>query len=630
MCGLTGYWTTGGKSGPDMQEQIERMTETIVHRGPDDSGSWIDAECGLALGFRRLAILDLTPSGHQPMHSAGGRYVIVFNGEVYNFAELRKELEALGGKFHGGSDTEVMLAAIEAWGLEAAAKRFVGMFAFALWDRKERSLSLVRDRLGKKPLYYGWAGKTFLFGSELKALRAHRDCGAEVDRGSLALFLRHGFVPSPFSIYKGIRQLSPGCIVRIASPDSRDAEPQPYWSLREVAERGAREPFTGTDAEATDRLDALLHDAVRLRMIADVPLGAFLSGGVDSSTVVALMQAQSTRPVRTFSIGFQESEYDEAQHAKAVAKHLGTEHTELYVTPAHAQSVIPQLPEMYDEPFADMSQIPTFLVSQLARRSVTVSLSGDGGDELFAGYHRYSETETLWRKLSRLPMPLRRLIGSGMKAAGTGTGFGRRLARRSEVVLIKTPEELYLRNFSQWKDPAKIVKDGFEPPTVFTDSSRWPQGCGFMERMQFFDTASYLPDDIFTKVDRASMAVSLEARVPLTDHRVVEFGWSLPRRLMTRGSRGKWILREVLHRYVPRALVERPKMGFGVPIGEWLCGPLRDWGEALLGERRLRDEGYFHHAPIREKWSGHLTGKDRGEYYLWNVLMFQAWLEKWG
>ena len=613
-----------------MQEQIGRMADTLVHRGPDDSGTWIDAECGLAFGFRRLAILDLTPAGHQPMHSASGRYVIVFNGEVYNFSELRKELEALGGKFHGGSDTEVMLAAIEAWGIEAAVKRFVGMFAFALWDRKERSLSLARDRLGKKPLYYGWAGQTFLFGSELKALRAHRDCGKEVDRGALSLFLRHGFVPAPHSIYKGIRQLSPACIVRIASPASPAASPQPYWSLREVAERGAREPFAGSDAEATDRLDALLHDAVRLRMIADVPLGAFLSGGVDSSTVVALMQAQSSRPVKTFSIGFDENGYDEAQHAKAVAGHLGTEHTELYVTAAHAQTVIPRLPEIYDEPFADMSQIPTFLVSELARRSVTVSLSGDGGDELFAGYHRYAGNERIWRKLCRLPRALRRLIGCGMKVAGTGTRSGRYLLRRSDIFLLKTSEEFYLRNISHWRSPSDVVIDGFEPPTVFTDSSRLPAGTGFTERMQFIDSMSYLPDDIFTKVDRASMAVSLEARVPLIDHRVVEFGWTLPRRFKVRGSQTKWLLREVLHRYVPRAMVERPKMGFSVPIGEWIRGPLRDWAEALLDERRLRDEGYFRPGPIREKWSEHLAGTGNWEYYLWNVLMFQAWLEKWG
>lgn len=630
MCGLTGYWKTGGGRAPEMQAQIERMTRTLVHRGPDDSGTWIDAECGLALGFRRLAILDLTPAGHQPMPSASGRYVIAFNGEVYNFAELRKELEARGDCFRGGSDTEVMLAAIEAWGLEAATQRFVGMFAIALWDRQERQLALVRDRLGKKPLYYGWAGQSLLFGSEPKALRAHADCGAAVDRGALTLFLRHGFVPAPYSIYQGMRQLPPGHILRLTSPAAaQTAVPQPYWSLREVAERGARAPFAGSDQEATDRLEALLREAIRLRMVADVPLGAFLSGGVDSSVVVALMQAQSPRPVRTFSIGFAESQYDEAQYAKAVAQHLGAEHTELYVTPEHARDVIPRLPEIYDEPFADISQIPTFLLAQMARRHVTVSLSGDGGDELFAGYARYAETERYWQKLSRIPRALRGVIGGGMKAVGQGSRLGRLLARRADVLGMKTPEEFYLRNSSQWKAPAEVVLGGSEPPTVFTDPARWPAGGGFTERMQFLDASSYLSDDIFTKVDRASMAVSLEARVPLTDHRVVEFGWSLPRHLKVREDRTKWILRAVLERYVPRPLIERPKMGFGVPMGAWLRGPLRDWAETLLAERRLRDEGYFRPAPIRERWRAHLSGESEGEYYLWNVLMFQAWLDKW-
>lgn len=614
---------------PDLEEQIGRMTGTLVHRGPDDSGTWIDAECGVALGFRRLAILDLTPTGHQPMASASGRYVMVFNGEVYNFAELRTELAERGDRFRGGSDTEVMLAAIEAWGVEAATQRFVGMFAIALWDRQERQLTLVRDRLGKQPLYYGWAGTTFLFGSELKALRAHRACGADINRGALSLFLRQGFVPAPYSIYQGLLQLPPGCILRITAPDALPAAPQPYWSLRAIAERGAREPFAGSDREATDRLEALLRDAVRLRMVADVPLGAFLSGGVDSSTVVALMQAQSARPVQTFTIGFAESQYDEAPHAKEVARHLGTAHTELYVTPEHARDVIPRLPEIYDEPFADISQIPTFLLAQLARRHVTVSLSGDGGDELFAGYERYAGTERYWQRLSRIPRTVRNLIGHGMQSAGTGWRLGRLLARRADLLRLGTPEEFYLRNSSQWKTPADVVIGGSEPPTVFTDPARWPAGGGLTERMQFLDASSYLSDDIFTKVDRASMAVSLETRVPLTDHRVVEFAWSLPRRLKVRDGQGKWILREVLDRFVPRALVARPKMGFGVPMGAWLRGPLRDWAEALLAERRLRDEGCFHPAPIRDKWREHLSGESDSEYYLWNVLMFQAWLEKW-
>ena len=630
MCGLTGYWMGGGGEASGFEEQVARMAGTLVHRGPDDSGTWVDAECGIALGFRRLAILDLTPAGHQPMHSGSARYVIVFNGEIYNFAELREELEALGHKFRGTSDTEVMLAAIEQWGIERATRRFAGMFAFALWDRKERSLSLVRDRSGEKPLYYGWAGQTFLFGSELKALRAHRDFRAEVDRGALTLFLRHGAVPAPYTIYKGIRQLPPGCIVHITAPASGAACPQPYWSLRDVVEKGAREPFAGSSGEATDRLDALLRDVVRLRMIADVPLGAFLSGGIDSSTVVSLMQAQSSRPVRTFSIGFEEAGFDEAPHAKAVATHLGTEHTEMYVTSAQAQAVIPGLPEIYDEPFADSSQIPTLILSQLTRRSVTVSLSGDGGDELFAGYNRYPETERLWRKLRRIPARLRLGIGTCMRALGKGSRVGRRLHHLSDVFEAKTPEALYRRMLSHWKTPAAVVIGGFEPSTIFTEPARWPPASDLTGRMQFFDSSNYLPDDIFTKVDRASMAVSLEARVPLVDHGVVEFAWSLPRSLKVRGERGKWILREVLNRYVPAALVERPKMGFGVPIGAWLRGPLRDWAGALLDERRLREEGYFHPTPVREKWTEHLGGKHNWEYYLWNVLMFQAWLERWG
>lgn len=606
------------------------MKRAMVHRGPDDSGIWVDAECGIALGFRRLAIIDLTPAGHQPMHSESGRYVIVFNGEVYNFAELRKELEELGHQFRGHSDTEVMLASIEAWGIEEATKRFVGMFAFAVWDRKERSLSLARDRFGEKPLYYGWAGQTFLFGSELKALRAHRDFRPEVDRGSLTLFLRHSAVPAPYSIYQGIRQLPPACIVRITDPASHAASPIPYWSLRAVVERGVREPFTGSSLEATDRLEALLREVVRRQMSSDVPLGAFLSGGVDSSVVVALMQAQSSRPVRTFTIGFEEKGFDEAPAARAVAAHLGTEHTEMYVTAAQAQAIIPRLPEIYDEPFSDPSQVPTFLLSQLTRRSVTVSLSGDGGDELFAGYIRYARAALWWRGLRLLPLPLRRGIGRGMRMFGTGSRPGRLLHRLSDGFQLETPEALYLRGFIHWKAAAEMVIGGFEPPTIFTETSRWPEAGGFTERMQFIDASSYLADDIFAKVDRASMAVSLETRSPLTDHRVAEFVWSLPRSLKVRGKHGKWILREVLKRHVPAGLVDRPKMGFSVPTGAWLRGPLREWAGALLDEGRLRRENYLRPEPIREKWNEHLKGEHDWGFYLWDVLMFQAWLERWG
>ena len=622
MCGLTGLWRSG--PGGDPLEEVQRMTATIVHRGPDDDGVWIDAECRLALGFRRLSILDLSPAGHQPMPSASGRHVIVFNGEIYNFRELRAELETLGCTFRGGSDTEVMLAAIETWGLEAATQRFVGMFAFALWDRTDRSLSLVRDRLGKKPLYYAWAGRTFLFGSELKALRAHPDFRAEVDRGALSLFLRHSAVPAPYSIYKDTHQLSPGTILRIAAPDAPRTAPKPYWSLREIA---GRTRTAGADArEAADRLDALLRESIQLRMIADVPIGAFLSGGVDSSTVVALMQAQSTRPVRTFTIGFEEDSFDEAAHARAVAAHLHTEHTELVLTADQARAVIPRMPDIYDEPFGDSSQIPTFLVSQLARRQVTVSLSGDGGDELFAGYDRYRITEMIWHKLRLLPHALRRGIAAGLGVFGDRTLLTDRVQRGAALLSTATPQALFHRICSHWKNPADLVIGGFEPPTVFTDPARWPAGCDFAEWMLFIDSVHYLPDDILAKVDRASMALSLETRVPLLDHRVIEYAWSLPMAL----KRNKRLLRDVLYRYVPKALIERPKMGFSVPIGRWLRGPLRDWAESLIAERRLHDEGFFHPAPIRRKWADHLRGDKNCEYYLWDVLMFQAWLERWG
>jgi asparagine synthase (glutamine-hydrolysing) len=625
------------------------MADTMVSRGPDDSATWADGAAGVALGFRRLAIVDLSPAGRQPMRSASGRYVIAFNGEVYNFGELRAELEPLGHRFRGHSDTEVMLAAVEQWGLDAAVRRFVGMFAFALWDARERRLALVRDRLGIKPLYYGRAGDTLVFASEPKALRAHPDFRAEVDRGALTLFLRHGYVPAPYSIYRGVRQLTPGCTLTVGADDADYPAPVPYWSARAVAEDGVANPFAGTEAEAEERLDALLREAVKLRMIADVPLGAFLSGGIDSSTVVALMQAQSGQRVKTFSIGFREALYDEAPHARAVARHLGTEHTELYVTPREAQAVIPGLPDIYDEPFADSSQIPTFLVSRLTRERVTVSLSGDGGDELFGGYPRYFTANAIWGKVGWMPAWMRRGALKGLRSVpvplydrwlgwltpltarfGSRGPVGDKLHKLAEVLETAGPELLYHRLISHWKSPADLVLGGHEPPTVLTDRGRWPKFADFTRRMMYFDTVSYLPDDIFTKVDRASMAISLEARVPLLDHRVVEFAWRLPLSLNVRKGQGKWLLRQVLHRYVPRELVERPKMGFGVPIDSWLRGPLCDWAEGLLDEGRLRREGFLDPAPIRARWAEHLSGLRNWSYYLWDVLMFQAWLDRWG
>ena len=640
MCGITGFLDCSRQLNDDeLQSTVTRMSDTIRHRGPDDSGAWVDAAAGIALGFRRLAIVDLTPTGHQPMFSADGRFVIVFNGEIYNFAGLRQELIGLGHSFRGTSDTEVMLASVCQWVVEDAVKRFNGMFAFALWDRHEQRLHLVRDRLGIKPLYYTWMEQTLLFGSELKALRAHPAFQAEIDRNALALHLRYSYIPAPYSIYQGVKKLTPGTILTIdATQGPGGAQPQPYWSARQIAEQGVARPFEGSDAEAESELDRLLRQSVSERMIADVPLGAFLSGGVDSSTVVALMQAQSERPVKTFTIGFYEDSYNEAVYAKAVAAHLGTEHTELYVTPEEAKAVIPRLPTLYDEPFSDPSQIPTFLVSQLARRHVTVSLSGDGGDELFAGYNRYYYGRQIWQNVSWLPRPLRaaggRLLGlfspgqlEAVQKSTRQSEVAEKVRKVAEVLGAENPEAVYYRLVSHWKGPTAVVKGSVEPPTILSDCRRWANLQDFTQRMMFLDLVTYLPDDILVKVDRASMGVSLEGRVPLLDdHRVVEFAWRLPLKFKIRDRQGKWLLRQVLYRYVPPAMIERPKKGFSVPIDAWLRGPLRAWVEDLLSEPRLRQEGYFNPQPIRQKWSEHLEGKHNWHYYLWDVLMFQAWL----
>lgn len=644
MCGLTGIFDVDAATGvAPLTAAVERMTETLRHRGPDDGAVWVDAAAGIALGHRRLSIIDLSPLGRQPMHSADGRYVIAFNGEVYNFRALRAELEALGHGFRGHSDTEVMLAAITQWGLEGAVGRFIGMFAFALWDRRERDLALVRDRLGIKPMYYGRAGSFVLFGSELKALRAHPALRPEIDRDALAGFMRTNYVPTPLSIYVGISKLPPGTIVRLRA-GGVDAEPVAYWSAREVALRGLRDPLRATPEEATEELDALLRDAVKLRLESDVPLGAFLSGGIDSSTIVALMQATSGRAVKTFTIGFHEGNYDEAAHAKAVARHLGSEHTELYVQPADALALIPRIPDWYDEPFADSSQLPTYLVSEMTRRHVTVALSGDGGDELFAGYDRYVWTRSIWSVVGKMPVAWRR------KLAGLLTRFSpetidavarwiparvrpMRPSHRSRSLArtlhLDTIDDVYRRLVSHWEEPDRLVAGGHEPRNALWDATLASDIPQFIPRAQLLDLVTYLPDDILTKVDRASMAVGLEARVPLLDHRVVELAWRVPLPLKIRNGRRKWLLREVLHRHVPSELVERPKMGFGIPIDSWLRGPLRDWAESLLGERSLREQGFLDARMVREAWNDHLTGRADRHYALWNVLMFQAWKERW-
>jgi asparagine synthase (glutamine-hydrolysing) len=651
MCGLAGFYNGALSRLEDAEPIVGRMLSAIAHRGPDDEGRWIDAANGIALGQRRLSILDLSPAGHQPMFSASDRYVVVFNGEIYNHTELRVALVAEGRApvWRGHSDTEVILAAIEAWGVAAALQRMVGMFAIALWDRQARSLVLARDRMGEKPLFYGWHADRFVFASELKALTTLPDWRGEIDRDALCLYLRHSYIPAPWSIYRGIQKLLPGSWLQLDEADllgKKLPEPKPYWNLTGVVEQGCRHPFTGNAADAANELERLLSQAVGQQMVADVPLGAFLSGGVDSSAIVALMQAQSRRPVKTFTIGFHEQEFNEAEYAKAVARHLGTEHTELYVTAAQALDVVPRLPALYDEPFSDSSQIPTFLVSQMTRQHVTVSLSGDAGDELFGGYSRYFVSDALWRRLQHCPPALRQWLSRAIAAVPMSSwnaiakglrpllpsmlrvpNVGDKAYKFAGLLAATQPRQLYQGFVSHWDAPAHLVIGGREPGTIVTDASQVLPDTDFIQQMMYQDMLTYLPDDILAKVDRAAMGVSLETRVPFLDHRVIEFAWRLPLQLKVSNGVGKQVLRDVLYRYVPRELIERPKQGFAVPLGAWLRGPLRDWAESLISEPRLRAEGYFRPELVRAKWSEHLSGRQDWAFHLWDVLMFQAWLE---
>ncbi len=640
MCGIAGFRDiSSAASRYNLGEVARSLGDAIRHRGPDDWGVWTDDAAGLALSQRRLSIIDLSPAGHQPMVSSSGRYVIAYNGEVYSHQPMRAELEAAGITFRGHSDTEVILEACAAWGVDKTVERLIGMFAIALWDRQERSLTLIRDRLGIKPIYWTHTPEgLFLFGSELKALTAHQGWTAQINRDAVSAFLRYSYVPAPLSIYQNVWKLEPGCILTLK--DGGQPEIRRFWDPRQIVTDAQKNRLDLSDRDATDQLEALLTDAVGKRMIADVPLGAFLSGGIDSSTVVALMQAQSERPVRTFSIGFNEQGYDEAKHAKAVAAHLKTDHTELYVEPSHALEVIPNLPHWYDEPFSDSSQIPTFLVSEMTRRHVTVALSGDGGDELFAGYNRYNFAAGLWGKISKIPKPLRQLGAQALKsipphlwdsllspipARFKPAHIGDKLHKGADVLGLSSGAALYRRLVSHWADPDAMVPGGHEPKGLLWDESLARDIPDFVERMQYLDLVTYLPDDILTKVDRASMAVALEARVPLIDHRVVDFAFRLPSRFKRRDGKGKWLLRQVLYRHVPQALIERPKMGFGVPIDSWLRGPLRDWAEDLLSEQSLHDGGLIDPAPVRKQWVEHLTGSRNWQYPLWDVLMLEAW-----
>ncbi|MDA1053025.1 MAG: asparagine synthase (glutamine-hydrolyzing) [Planctomycetota bacterium] len=632
MCGIVGFIASQRQSSnEELTATVRKMADSLQHRGPDDRGEWVDARCGVALGHRRLSIIDLSPHGHQPMTSASGRYQIVYNGEIYNHGELRRDLASRGHDFRGHSDTEVLVEAIECWGIEDTVRRANGMFALGVWDSQQRALHLVRDRIGIKPLYYGVQGDVFLFGSELKALRSHSAFAGKIDRNALALFLQHSYIPAPYSIYEGIHKLPAGTILTLSVDDfGREPALRTYWSMNEAVERGTRVPFQGSEQDAIDELERVLRDSIRLRMEADVPVGAFLSGGIDSSLVVSLMQAESSRAVKTYSIGFHEEAYNEAHHARAVAEHLGTEHTEWYITSDEARDVIPRLPAIYDEPFADSSQIPTFLLSQLTRQHVTVSLSGDGGDELFGGYERYAFALRIWNQFAWIPKLVRRVGSRAIDALIPDRAFGvygRKARTLARLLAPRSGGEMYANLHTHWKQPEAVVIAGRLPSTVFYEPHTWPNRKNLLESMMYVDSVTYLPDDILVKVDRASMAVGLEARVPLLDYRFVELAWRLPSTLKVRNGQTKWPLRQILDRHVPRELIDRPKVGFGVPIDEWLRGPLRDWAEDLLSEERLRTEGVFAPAPVREKWSEHLSGAQDWHYYLWDVLVFQSWLE---
>ena len=639
MCGIAGFVDLSQSLSQETLTTIAScMVTAIQYRGPDYQGVWVDEKQGIALAHQRLAIVDCSTQGSQPMYSFNRRYVMIYNGEIYNFKTVKQALIQSGEQFRGHSDTEVLVNAFSTWGIDKTLKKINGMFSAVLLDRKANQIYLIRDRLGQKPLYYGKQGDYFFFASELKALLQHPNFQANICRDAVASYTRLNYVPAPLSIYRDIFKVLPGHYLRLDLESKQLSNAVCYWDHRAIAERSQKNLFIGTEQEAINQLAALLKNAVELRMIADVPLGAFLSGGIDSSLIVSLMQSQASKPIKTFTIGFQETHFNEANEAKLVANHLATEHTELYVSPNEAREVIPHLPSIYDEPFSDVSQIPTYLVSQLARRDVTVVLSGDGGDEFFSGYNRHFWVPLLWRRFGYLPSILKkpilklferfppsfynRLPGIGQKNAGD------KIYKLLAMLAHSSPVEMYMDLISSWKHPENVMLNGLDNTVAAYQSFFDTSSLDLMHKMMFLDASHYLADDILVKVDRASMAVSLEARAPLLDHRVVEFAWQLPLTHKATTRSGKQILKKILANYIPSSLIDRPKMGFGVPIGDWLRGPLKEWAFDLLNATTLKQQGFFNPATIEKKWREHQSGQRNWQYCLWNILMFQSWLEK--
>lgn len=649
MCGINGFYS---QSSSRFNNVIDKMNLALLHRGPDNSGIWSDINSGTVLGHQRLSIIDLSTAGHQPMQSNSGRYIITYNGEIYNHLELRRELEISNSsiKWQGNSDTETLLEAVDYWGVETALKKIDGMFAFGMWDRKKHNLILARDRIGEKPLYFGWQGKgdkkTFLFSSELKALKIHPEFNREINRNAIALQLRHNCIPAPYSIYKDIYKLLPGYYIELNNNDLKKGNlplSKVYWSLSETAIYGSNNQLLLNETDIQNNLEDQLKLSVKKQMISDVPIGAFLSGGIDSSTIVALMQSQSNHPVKTFTIGFSENDYSEAEYAKKIAKHLGTDHTELYISSKMAIDAIPKLSTIYDEPFSDSSQIPTFLVSQLAKQHVKVSLSGDGGDELFCGYNRYTLSKKFWKIAHIMPTTFRKILKSRIHSISPKawnkishllpgldqySNFGDKMHKGANTLEANTIQDLYYVLCSHWQNPSEVAINSKEPGTFLTKFKPKLTGLNDQQQMMALDFITYLPDDILVKVDRAAMASSLETRAPFLDHKLIEHAWKIPQSLKYRNGSGKWILRQILNNYIPKSLTERPKMGFAIPLDTWLRGPLRDWVEDLLDEKKLHQEGYLNPKLIKKKWSEHLSGNRNWQSELWDVLMFQSWLKE--